>query len=133
LENAGANYDSAAPWWKFERLQRLVARAPGSATEVRAAFAALQDDFFVETTAAEARVAQCLAASDGPAAIATLRALVDSTTDRAISLVSQLTLEFLHQTKYDAAPDLAAYWDERDATVAASNLVVAEAASALAS
>jgi hypothetical protein len=117
----------------FERLQRLVARAPDSAAYVRNAFAALQLEFFAEASAAETQAAQFIDAGDESAAIATLRALVDSTTDRAISLANQLTLELFHHAKYGAVPELAAYWDERDATVAASSLAVAEGAFAPAS
>jgi secernin len=133
LAVAGADFDPAAPWWAFERLQRLVARAPESAAYVRAAFAELQRAFFTETAVAETEAARYLDTGNEPAAIATLRALVDSTSNRAISLANQLTVELLHHSTYNAIPDLAAYWDERDATVAASNLVVAEGASALAS
>jgi secernin len=122
VSTGNATYDPASPWWVFEHLQRLVARAPSSAAYVRNAFAALQHDFFQETAAAESRAADLLAAGNEPAAIATLRALVDSTTDRAITLAHQLTRELPLHSSYVPIPTLAAYWDAHDANVAATLL-----------
>lgn len=119
LSKGGAEYDPTSPWWAFERLQRLVARAPESAGYVRAAFAELQRSFFVETAAAESRAAEQLASGDDSGAIATLRALVDATTDRALALALELTLALPVQPSYLPIPELAAYWDERDALVTA--------------
>jgi secernin len=117
LSNGGADYDPASPWWIFEHLQRLVARAPGSAAFVRSAFAALEHEFFTETAAAESWAEGHLAAGDETEAIATLRALVDSTTDRALTLARQLTIELPTQPGYSPIPDLAAYWDAQNARV----------------
>lgn len=109
--------DTASPWWIFERLQRLVARAPQSAGFVRSAFAALQRDFFTETATAETQAAHHLATGNQPEAIATLRALVDSTTNRAIDLVEQLTIQLPTLPTYAPLPALTAFWDTRDAAV----------------
>ncbi len=117
LAIAGAQLDADSPWWVFERLQRLVARAPESASVVRGAFAALQRDFFVETDAAEAQAADLLAAGDEREAIATLRSLVDSTTERAIALAQQLTSELLESPGYAPRPILRDYWDTLDSRV----------------
>jgi secernin len=117
LAIAGATFDPAAPWWVFERLQRLVARAPESAGFVRAAFGELQQTFFAEASAAEARAAGQLAAGDEAAAIGTLRALVDSTSERAIALAHELTSTIKTQSSYVLIPELYAYWNERDAKV----------------
>lgn len=131
LATADATYDAASPWWVFEQLQRLVARAPASRAEVRSAFAAVQRDFFTETAAAEDRAAQQLANGDEPAAIATLRALVDDTTARSIALANQLTRDLTSRSAYTPLPALAAYWDERDIAVSAPTEIGAEGAPAL--
>lgn len=117
LAIGGARFDPASPWWLFERLQRLVARAPGSAGFVRQAFDELQNAFFEEAAVAEAHAEAQLAAGDEIGAIATLRALVDDTTDRAIALAERLTVELPMQPDYAPIPELVAYWDARDATV----------------
>jgi secernin len=127
---AGAKFDSASPWWTFEHLQRLVARAPGSASVVRDAFAELQIDFFTETTVVETQAANLPASGDEAAAVAILRAHVDSTTERAIALAQQLTRELPHGPGYAFIPALVTYWDERDATVSAPTRSVAEGVSA---
>lgn len=114
----GATFDAEAPWWVFERLQRLVARAPSSVRIVRAAIAELQQQFFFEATAAEALAVWQLATGSESAAISTLRALVDSTTERSISLAEELTRELA--TRYTPAriPEMADFWDSRDVAVA---------------
>jgi secernin len=117
VSTGGAAYDPAAPWWIFEHLQRLVARAPGSAELIREAFADLQREIFTETSAAEARAAIQLAQGDEPAAVTTLRDLVDSITERAIALARQLTSELPMHPAYIPDPTLAAYWDAHDANV----------------
>ena len=117
LAIAGAQFDPDSPWWIFERLQRLVARAPASAIFVRDAFAVLQHEFFVETDAVEARVADLLAAGDEVEAMATLRSLVDSTTERAIALATQLTAELPGRPDDVPLSPLRDYWDTLDAQV----------------
>jgi hypothetical protein len=132
LAIAGASYDPDSPWWVFERLQRLVARAPSSAGTVRDAFRAVQESYFAEAGAAEARAAGLLASGDEPAAVATLRALVDSTTERAIALASQLTLALLEDQTHPPIAALSAFWDERNATVSMHASEPADMATALA-
>ena len=117
LARGGAHFDPASPWWVFERLQRLVARAPGSASSVRSAFDALQQEFVAETATAEQRAAAQLAAGDEAGAIAILRALVDDTSERAIALAEQLTDQLRMQPGYTPVPALTAYWDAHDAKV----------------
>ncbi len=117
VSTGGATYDPDSPWWVFEYLQRLVARAPGSAAFVRAAFIELQQTFFTETETAETHAAEQLAAGDEPAAVATLRSLVDSTTNRAITLARQLTIELPLQPDYSPLSELSDYWNARDALV----------------
>jgi hypothetical protein len=48
-----------------------------------------------------------------------LRALVESTSARAIDLANRLALELPARPGYTPIPALADYWDERDAAVAA--------------
>ena len=117
-----AQLDPASPWWVFERLQRLVARAPESAPWVREAFATLQNEFVAEAAAAELRASDYLAAGNETEAIATLRLLVDSTTERAIALAAELTVVLPNQSVYRPIPEMAAFWDERDAAVLASSI-----------
>lgn len=120
VSTGGATYDPESPWWVFEHLQRLVARAPASAGFVRNALTTLQDDIFAETETAESRAAAQLAAGDKAGAVATLRILVDHTTDRAIALARQLAFELPAQPSYAPIPALAAYWDTHDSKVAAT-------------
>lgn len=110
-------FDSESPWWVFEHLQRLVARAPGSAGFVRDTFGDLQRAFFRDTAAAEAKAAEHLDAGDKGAAIATLRDLVDRTTERAIAVAEQLTIDLPARSDYAPIPELVAYWDAHDAKV----------------
>jgi secernin len=133
VSTGGATYDPASPWWISEHLQRLVARAPASAGFIRDAFATLQRDFFQEAEIAELHAAAHLAAGNEPAAIATLRALVDSTTDRALTLARTLTTELPTLPDYAPLPSLAAYWDIHDTTVGVPPAIVAEGVSALSS
>ena len=116
LAHAGARFDPASPWWIFEHLQRLVARAPESAPYVRDAFGELQRDFFSETAAIETKVANLLASGEESVAIATLRAHVHSTTNRAIALANRLTSELPRTPGYAPNPALAVFWDERPTT-----------------
>jgi len=111
---AAARFDPSSPWWVFERLQRLVARSPDSAGFVRDAFAAQQDEFVADAAHAEAKAAQLIADGNEPIAVATLRALVHSTSNRAIDLANRLTRELLTQDRYTPLPGLDAYWNERD-------------------
>jgi secernin len=111
------DYDPDSPWWIFERLQRLVARAPSLAAEVRAEFAALEAGFVAETATAEVSAADALAAGDEAGAVATMRALVDSTTERSIALARALTDRVETRSAAESVPAMAAHWDELDAAV----------------
>ncbi len=104
LSIASATFDPDSPWWIFERLQRLVARAPESAAYVRAAFAELQRAFFMEAADAEAEAARYLDAGNEPHAVKALRALIDSTSVRAIDLAHRLTLDLPTQPGYLVHP-----------------------------
>jgi secernin len=117
VSTGGATYEPKSPWWVFEHLQRLVARAPASAAYVRNAFATLQREFFEETESAEARASEQLAAGNESSAVATLRSLVDTTTDRAIALSRQLIIELPLQPDYAPLSELSDYWNARDALV----------------
>lgn len=112
-----ATCDTASPWWVFEQLQRLVARAPATAAFVRSSFAPLQEEFFQEAAAAEARAAQVLATGDEREAVSILRALVERTTERAIERARQLAIELPRQDEFRPLPELAEYWDARDSRV----------------
>jgi dipeptidase len=131
LAIAGASYDPDSPWWVFERLQRVVARAPSSAGMVRDAFRPMQESFFAEAALAETRAAELLASGDEPAAAATLRALVDSTTERATALANQLTLALLEDQTHPPIAALSAFWDEPNATVSMAASGPADMAAAL--
>ena len=117
LAIGGAEFDPSSPWWVFEHLQRLVARAPGSAAFVRTAFAELQLDLLRRNRRRRITGRQHLAAGNETEAIATLRALVDSTTDRALILARQLTTELPLQPGYAPILELSDFWNQRDAFV----------------
>ena len=117
LAIGGAELDPASPWWNFECLQRLVARAPESAPYVRRAFDELQHVFFAEASIAESLAAEHLAAGNGDRAIATLRTLVDSTTERSLALATQLTSDLPARPDYVPLPGLRDHWDTLDAQV----------------
>ena len=118
VSTGGATYDPASPWWIFEHLQRLVARAPGSAAFVRDRLRRHSSrPSSPKPPPPNPSAAEQLAAGNEPAAIATLRALVDSTTDRAITLARQLTIELPLQPDYSPLSELSDYWNARDALV----------------
>ncbi|MGE3796911.1 MAG: C69 family dipeptidase [Thermomicrobiales bacterium] len=122
LSKGSAAYDAESPWWVFERLQRLVARSPGTAGVVRAAFATLEQEFFGETEQAETIAAEQLAAGDQDGATTTLRTLVDETTSRAIALARQLTTTLPQHAHYSPHPALSEHWDALDAAVYAAGV-----------
>lgn len=111
----GPEQDDSSPWWVFERLQRLVARAPGSAPVVRAAFEPVQQAIFDDASAAEADAARALAAGNEEEAIATLRGLVDRSTYRAVEAAARLTDELPRHPDYRPLPELTAFWNAQDA------------------
>lgn len=110
-------FDEGSPWWVFERLQRLVARAPGSATHVRATFHELESEFRFEAGVAETIAARHLDNGEHQQAVHVLRSLVDSTSERSLACAEHLIAELMHPLDYAPLPDLAAHWDELDAAV----------------
>jgi dipeptidase len=110
LNQGGCQFSDDSPWWLFERLQRLVAQAPSLANDVRAEFTKLEATFFEDTHKAETLAESQLALGDRNAALRTLRDLVESTTDRSLTLVSRLTEEIADRGRENAIPELATYW-----------------------
>ncbi len=111
------DFDAGSPWWVFERLQRLVARAPGSAAHVRAVFHELESEFRFEAGMAETIAARHVENREHQEAVDVLRSLVDSTSERAIACAEKLTAELTRRPDYAPVADLAAHWDELDASV----------------
>jgi dipeptidase len=111
LDWGGASFEAGAPWWQFERLQRLVARAPSMAGEVRATYSALEGAFLAEADEAEAVAIDALGRGDRDGAIRVLRELVDSTTRRAVELTDRLTLELAVRSSAEAVPVLSDFWN----------------------
>lgn len=122
-------FDPESPWWVFERLQRMVARAPALAGVVRAAFRALEAVFVAEAEQAERVAAGHIAGGETDKAAAVLRDLVDTTSERAIQRALDLTAELPERIGSEALPELAAHWDAIDAGVGlpASSLLLPSA------
>ncbi len=110
LDVGSATYDPASPWWAFERLQRIVAQAPTLAPVARAQLSALEAQFRTEADDAEAEAERYLVRGEHTRAVATLRALVDSTTDRAISLARTLSDELAAEARSVAIPAMVEAW-----------------------
>ncbi|MDQ2784670.1 MAG: C69 family dipeptidase [Chloroflexota bacterium] len=110
LDQGGATYDSASPWWVFERMQRIVAQAPELAPVARARLHALESDFRAEADDAEAEAERSLMRGDHARAVAILRALVDSTSERAVTLACTLGNELAAQANDIANPTMVAVW-----------------------
>jgi secernin len=114
LNQGGACYDVESPWWVYERMQRLVARAPELAPLVRSALASWQQAFFHEAEAAEAEAARLLAQDQRDAALSLLRTLVETTTERALTVARSFTEQLLPLSDQHAVPELAAFWRTLD-------------------
>ncbi len=110
LDQGGAIYDPDAPWWVFERMQRIVAAAPALAPLARARLRALENAFRAEAEDAEAEAERSLVRGDHASAVATLRALVDATTERAIALARTLGDELIARARDMAIPAMVAAW-----------------------
>lgn len=123
LAVGGPTMDTDSPWWVFERLQRLVARAPQSAGFVRGAFQKLEQEFVADAEAAEALAASVLQADNETQARVVLRTLVDSTTERALAMANALTAAITRQPGYSPLSELAKHWDNIDAAVSLEALV----------
>jgi secernin len=110
LNEGGATYDPASPWWTFERMQRIVAQAPALASVARARLAALEAQFRTEAADAEAEAERSLVRGDHAQAVATLRALVDSTTARAVTFARTLGDELAAEVGNAANPAMVEAW-----------------------
>lgn len=110
LDRGGATYDPDSPWWAFERMQRIVAQAPDLAPIARARLSALEAQFRQEAADAEAEAERWLVRGDHARAVATLRALVDSTTERAVILARTLGDTFAAQASAAANPAMVETW-----------------------
>ncbi len=110
LNEGGATYDPASPWWVFERMQRIVAAAPTLAPITRARLHALECEFRTEADEVEAEAERLLVRGDHARAVAILRVLVDSTTERAITLARTLGNELNALARDRANPAMVAVW-----------------------
>ncbi|HKG24374.1 MAG TPA: C69 family dipeptidase, partial [Thermomicrobiales bacterium] len=110
LDRGGAAFDPDSPWWVFEWLQRLVARAPSLAGEVRAAFAALEFRFMEQAADAEGLALDALSRGNRTKALRALRVVVDSTTRRALECAETLTAELADRSEAEAIPAMAGFW-----------------------
>ena len=114
LDRGGACFDPESPWWVYERVQRLVARAPQLAPSVREALASWQQAFFHEAETAEAEAAQLLAQGARETALSRLRTLVETTTEKALAVARCLTEQLASRSAQQALPELAAFWQILD-------------------
>jgi secernin len=114
LAVGGAVFDESSPWWVFERLQRLIARAPTLAYVVRSELASLEQQVVIEAAESEARAAAALSAGDEAGAISILRALVDSTSERAINFARSLTERVASKSGQAEIAGLKTHWDGLD-------------------
>ena len=115
LDRGGATYDPTSPWWAFERLQRVVARAPDLAPEARARLAELETRLRAEAATTEALAANLLAAGDRPAALGALRGLVDASTAQALDLARTLADELEPRSERLLVPAMVEAWRDLDA------------------
>jgi secernin len=111
LDRGGAQFDPDSPWWVFERLQRLVARAPTLAAELRASLAELESTFYAEAARTEEIARELLIRGERDAALLALRDLVASTTRRALDTADALIDELTRRVPGAEIPELAAFWD----------------------
>ncbi len=122
LDRGGATYDPDAPWWVFERMQRIVAAAPDLAPLARARLQALEIAFRAEADGAEAEAERSLVRGDHTSAVAILRALVDSTTERAIARARTLGDELAARARDMANPAMFEAWRPLNDTVGLSSV-----------
>jgi secernin len=114
LDRGGATYDPASPWWAFERLQRIVARAPDLAPEARVRLVELETRLREEAAATEDEAARLLAAGDRPAALGALRGLVDAATAQALDLAVRLADELEPSAERRLVPAMVEAWRDLD-------------------
>ncbi len=91
-------------------MQRIVATAPALAPIARARLHALESEFRTEADEAEAEAERLLVRGDHARAVAILRVLVDSTTERAIALARTLGNELNALARDRANPAMVAVW-----------------------
>jgi dipeptidase len=114
LDSGADTFNPESPWWVFERLQRMVARAPDLAPVVRESFSALEQTFFEEAAEAETTAERHLSRGDESEAVRALRTLVDSTMNRALEAAESLTCELRVQSDEEAIPEMVDFWDRLD-------------------
>jgi secernin len=114
LDNGEDTFGPESPWWVFERLQRIVARDPSLAPTIRQSFVSLEESFYDEAADAEATAERHLMLGDTEAARRVLRALVDSSTDRAVELAARLTREVSGQPDFEPNPLTNQFWNQID-------------------
>jgi dipeptidase len=117
LDRGGAGYDSASPWWAFERLQRIVARAPDLAPIARARLGELEGRLRAEADATEAEAERRLAAGDRAGALGALRGLVDASTAQAVELAIRLADQLEPGGRRAAIPAMVEAWRRLNAEV----------------
>ena len=122
LDRGAAQYDPESPWWAFERVQRLVAQAPALAAEARHALGRLEVAFQAEAAAAEVEAERLLAHGERTRALATLRALVDGTTERAVVLARSLGDDLAGQAGLVSEPAMVAAWQPLNESVGLTGL-----------
>lgn len=91
-------------------MQRIVAAAPTLAPIARARLHALEAKFRADADDAEAEAERSLVRGDHARAVAILRALVDSTTERAIALAHTLGNELAARANNRANPAMIEAW-----------------------
>lgn len=115
LDRGRSKYDTGAPWWRFERLQRLVAAQPALAGQVRAELKPVQQRFFELTSEAEDAAARLLTSGRADAARRTLRDLVERTTAESLDLVARITADLGPRFDPRSNAEMAAFWDDINA------------------
>ena len=112
LDLGASTYYENAPWWAFERLQRMVAGSPTIASSVRSELNTLQLSFFAAANDVETRASQLIERGENDVARSLLRAFVDDTTRRSLALVCDLTSRFASEARENENPVMAPFWNE---------------------
>jgi len=109
--NAGrSRYDADAPWWRFERMQRIVAAQPSLASRVRAELAPVQSRFFEQADAVERTAADALASGRRDDAIDGLRSFVEATTRESLETVVRITATIEPLADPAENAEMSAFW-----------------------
>jgi secernin len=123
LDRGGAQFDAASPWWVFERLQRVVAAAPTLAPLARQALGRLEAEFRREAGEVEAEAAHLLLRDERERARLVLRALVDSTSTRAVALARALADDLERQAAAMVNAAMADAWQPLNDAVGLGDLI----------